>query len=43
VFVRRIAVVVLVKHARAQLQPAEQTGIDELKQRAVDGGPADAK
>src|SRR5262249_38291915 len=41
VLVLRVPVIVLVKHARPQLQPAEQAGVDQLDERAVDRGPAD--
>ena len=41
VLVLRVAVVVFVEHARPQLQPPQQAGINQLGKRAVDGGPAD--
>jgi hypothetical protein len=41
VLVVRVAVVVLVAHARPDLQAAQQPGIDQLRQRAVDRGAAD--
>src|SRR5947209_7117373 len=39
--VLRVAIVVLVVGARAQLELAEQAGVDELRQRAIDRGSAD--
>ena len=43
VFVLRIAVIVFVVHARAQLQSAQQAGIDQFAQGAIDRGPANAE
>ena len=43
VVVLRIAVIVLVEGARADLEQAEQSRVHQLAQRPVDGGPADAE
>src|SRR5262245_8279008 len=43
VLMLRITVVVFVVHARSQFQAAKQAGIDELIQRTIHGGPADAE
>src|SRR5207249_1518120 len=41
VLVLRVAVVVLVAHPRPDLQAAQEAGVEQLGQGAVDGGPAD--
>src|SRR5262249_17477724 len=41
VLVLRVAVIVLVAHARADLQPAQQARVHQLRQGAVDRRPAD--
>src|SRR5262249_51517280 len=39
VFVLGVAVIVLVEHARAQFQPAQQTGVHQLGQGPIHRGP----
>ena len=43
VLVLRVAVVVLVEHARPQFQAAQQAGVHQLGQGAVDRRPADGE
>lgn len=43
VFVLRISVIVIVIRIRSQLEFAEQTGVDQFRERPVHGGPADVQ
>src|SRR5437899_2756603 len=43
VFMGRVAVIVLVEHARSELQPAQQARVHQLRKRPVDRCPANAE